>query len=75
MAAQSFSYDSLTFFITSSSAREQASMEPFTVMVLSGLYRVRSCRLDGHDKDHGVNSQCSYGGSNSLFDIEEKINW
>lgn len=45
MAATSFSYDSRTFFMISSSAFAQASNEPFTVMVRSGLYRVRSCRL------------------------------
>lgn len=42
----SLSYDSLIFFITSSSALAHASMEPFTVMVRSGLYRVKSWRLD-----------------------------
>ena len=47
IAAMSLSYDSLIFFITSSSALEHASMEPFTVMVRSGLYRVKSWRLDG----------------------------
>lgn len=47
IAAMSLSYDSLIFFIISSSALEHASMEPFTVMVRSGLYRVKSWRLDG----------------------------
>lgn len=42
----SLSYDSLIFFITSSSALEHASMAPFTVMVRSGLYKVRSWSLD-----------------------------
>lgn len=46
IAAMSLSYDSLIFFITSSSALEHASMAPFTVMVRSGLYKVRSWRLD-----------------------------
>lgn len=37
MAAMSLSCDSLIFFITSFSARPQASMEPLMVMVRSGL--------------------------------------
>lgn len=31
----------------SCSALQQFSIEPFTVIVLSGLYRVRSCKLMG----------------------------
>lgn len=46
IAAMSLSYDSLIFFITSSSALEHASMAPFTVMVRSGLYKVRSWSLE-----------------------------
>lgn len=51
MAAMSLSCDSLIFFITSFSARPQASMVPFIVMVRSGLYRVRSCRLEEEEEE------------------------
>lgn len=54
MAAMSLSCDSLIFFITSFSARPHASIVPLIVMVLSGLYRVRSCRLkEGKNKVDG----------------------
>lgn len=46
IAAMSLSYDSLIFFISSSSALAHASMVPFTVMVRSGLYTVKSWRLN-----------------------------
>lgn len=41
-------------------------MEPFTVMVLSGLYRVRSCKLMGKPvsaQDPALSNQCYAGSS------------
>lgn len=57
MAAMSLSCDSLIFFITSFSARPQASMVPFIVMVRSGLYRVRSCKLEEEEKQKVVGEE------------------
>jgi hypothetical protein len=44
-ASKSFSKASRSFFIISISALAQASTVPFTVMVLSGLYMLKSCKL------------------------------
>lgn len=59
------------FFIISISALAQASTEPFTVMVLSGLYMLKSCKLATRKK----REISFFKRKNKSWQIKHKSGW